>query len=177
MPTLNEMSAAGRSDVLPGFVLSPPRLREWGDAEQEAASSYLRIVRQACAGMPPEVQAVLMQGALDLVAAGEFGMGMPKLDAFLRSATAAPFVAWLCLRVKHEQITREKVPGMYLPAMDDAGAREEEVSRAVLELWGFLPQGSKKNEASNPSPPPSTGPESSPSSESTEGFPETKSST
>jgi hypothetical protein len=171
LSTLADLTAAGRSDVLPGYVLSPPRLREWGDAETEAAASYIRAVRQSCLGLPAEVSVALMQQALDLVASGEFGMGMPKLDAYLRSATAAPFALWLCLRVKHPQVTRDAVDEV------TASASEEDVARAVLELWGFLPTGGAKKKTVSESSNQSTGGESSKPSEPSADSRETPSST
>jgi hypothetical protein len=171
LSTLADLTAAGRSDVLPGYVLSPPRLREWGDAETEAAASYIRAVRQSCLGLPAEVSVALMQQALDLVASGEFGMGMPKLDAYLRSATAAPFALWLCLRVKHPQVTRDAVDEV------TAATSEEDVARAVLELWGFLPTGGAKKKTVSESSNQSTGGESSKPSEPSADSRETPSST
>jgi hypothetical protein len=171
MPTLSDLAGAGRSDVLPGYVLSPPRLREWADAETEAAASYIRAVRQSCIGLPAEVSVALMQQSLDLVAAGEFGMGMPKLDAYLRSATAAPFILWLCLRVKHPQVSRDKVDDV------TSGVAEEDVARAVLELWGFLPTGGAKKKTVSESSNQSTGGESSKPSEPNEDSREMPSST
>jgi hypothetical protein len=173
LATLADMAAAGRSDVLPGYILSAPRLREWGEAEAEAGRWHVTLAREASAGLPADVQTALVQQALNDVADGRFGMGMPWLDAFLRSARAAAFVFWLCLKVKHPHVTRDAAADLLTEDNEDA------VFWAVLESWGMLPAGSKKKREARlkRSPAPSTGPPSSDSSVPSGGTPEPKSST
>lgn len=158
MAGLKEVSAPGRSDALPGYILSRPRIREWAEAEEEAAQTYLRMIRSGCATLAPDVQRQMMGDAMDLISDGAFTMGMPKLDAFLRSAKSSAFIVWLCLNKKHPQITREQVATLITEEVEEA------VARAALELWGFLPPSSKKKNRPDRQTP-SSGGESSPPSE------------
>jgi hypothetical protein len=160
MARLSDMTAAGRSDVLPGYVLSPPRLREWGEAEAEAGRCAVRVARALAEELPADRQREVLATAYEEVTSGAYSMGMPKLDAFLRAAANAPFIQWLCLRVKHPQVGRADMPTI---VTEDV---EEDVQRASLELWGFLPPLKKRTARAgrqNPSPP--TGRESSPPAE------------
>jgi hypothetical protein len=160
MDRLSQIAAAGRSDVLPGYIFSRPRLREWGEAEEEAAQSHLRTVRTACEGSSPDIQRQMIGEAVDLISDGAFSMGMPKLDAFLRSAKTSPYLVWLCLNKKHPQVTREQAAALITEDVEEA------VARAALELWGFLPPSAKKKpktRRSNTNP--SSGAESSPPSD------------
>lgn len=140
MTRLAELTAATRSDVLPGYILSRPAIREWGDAEEEAVAVYMRRVRQSVNGCPADVQLAVIIAGLEKVAAGNFSFGMPDLDAFLRSASALPFIVWLSLRAKHPQVTREMAGAMVTPD------NEVDVSQVALELWGFLPAAPKKKD-------------------------------
>jgi hypothetical protein len=159
MTRLAELTAATRSDVLPGYILSRPAIREWGDAEEEAVAVYMRRVRQSVESCSADVQLAVIIAGLEKVAAGNFSFGMPDLDAFLKSASALQFVVWLSLRAKHPHLTRELVCTMVTPE------NEVDVSRVALELWGFLPAAPKKKDRSKRNRSRSIGPESSITSE------------
>jgi hypothetical protein len=164
MNRLKELVALGDSTAFAGYTLSPPRLIEFAEAEEEAAAQYLRRVTKASATFAPAVRAVMHERAVDNLRTNPFAFGSAEFDQWALSVSAVPFLAWLLLRIKHPKLTPGDVSQL-LCGDDRAGKMS-----AVWSLWGFEPP--KKTNSPPPSAPAaalapaegSTGAESSPDS-------------
>lgn len=131
MSELSELTAAGRSDVVPGYVLSPPRLREHGIAEDAFARLYLQRVTKGTKGLAPDVQAVIIREAQKDVRDGYFTVRMPGYDSMANSAKGVFTMFLLSLRVKHETMRAADARKLL-----EAGS-ESRITDAVYELWGY----------------------------------------
>lgn len=131
MSQLSNLTGAGRTDLVPGYVLSPPRLREQAIAEDAFPRWYLNRIERGTRKLNPELrQAMLRTAAVD-VRDGYFTVGMPGYDAMAMSAKGTALMFSLSLRVKHPQVTSEEAGKLF-----DA-ADESKITAAVQELWGY----------------------------------------
>lgn len=158
MSVLTDLTAAGDSEIIPGHVLSVPRLLEWAEAEQEAQRQYLWIVADAAAGLPAAAREAMYVRAVDNLKSCPFAFGSASFDAWATSAGAMPFLVWMSLRIKQPRLTRAQAAELLI--QHDA----RRIMSAVLDLWGYRVQ--KKAPPRPPAPPadPSTGGASSPAS-------------
>jgi hypothetical protein len=157
MPNLKDLVAHGDTATFPGHTLSPPRLIEFAEAEEEAAAQYLRGIAKAAAALPAAVRDSLHQRAADNLRAHPFSYGSLAFDQWALSMSAAPFLTWLLLRIKHPKLT--------LPEASQLLCEGEYAAKvgAVWSLWGYKP--AKKSPApaeqktpAQPQPPPATSP-------------------
>ena len=133
MSDLKELVGLGDSSVFPGHVLSPPRLIEFAEAEEEAAAQYLRSIAKASAGLPAAVRDLLHQRAVDNLRAHPFSYGSAAFDQWALSMSAAAFLTWLLLRIRH--------PKMTLPEASQLLREGEYAGKvgAVWSMWGYKP--------------------------------------
>lgn len=130
MSQLSNLTDAGRSDVIPGYVLSAPRLRHWGQAEDAFARWHVARVGRSVAKLPLAMQERVVNAAVAEVKAGEFTIGMPGFDAFARSARGTLYMFRHCLRVKHPQVTNAEADRLF-------GEHETAAAAATLALLGY----------------------------------------
>jgi hypothetical protein len=165
MSELKDLVGLSDSSTFPGHTLSPPRLIEFAEAEEEAAAQYLRGIAKASAGLPATVRELLHQRAVDNLRSHPFSYGSAAFDQWALSMSAAPFLAWLLLRIKH--------PKMTLPEASQLLSEGEYAAKvgAVWSMWGYKPAKKIVPPPEKPSPPAktaggeSTGGESSPGSQ------------
>jgi hypothetical protein len=133
MSELKELVGLGDSSAFPGQILSPPRLIEFAEAEEEAAAQYLRGIAKGSAALPAWVRDTMHQRAVDNLRSHPFSYGSPAFDQWALSMSAAPFLAWLLLRIKHPKLT--------LPEASQALCEGEYAAKvsAVWLLWGYKP--------------------------------------
>jgi hypothetical protein len=159
MTTLKDLVALGETTTFPAFTLSPPRLIEFAEAEEEAAAHYLRGIARAAATLPALVRDALHQRAADNLRSHPFSYGSAAFDQWALSMSAAPFLAWLLLRIKH--------PKLSLPEASQLLCDGEYAAKvgAVWSMWGYKP--AKKATPPGTQSPPSGGTTSAPSAPST----------
>jgi hypothetical protein len=131
MSQLSDLTGSGRADVIPDYILSKPRILEIGMAEDEFARRYMEIIARSCAALPREVAGEVMRDAKEDIRVGSFAWGGVVFSIWAQARSSLPFLTWLCLRVKHPQVTMEQVAGWYSSLDADA------IAAATLDLWGF----------------------------------------
>jgi hypothetical protein len=145
MSILGDLTAAGNSEIIPGHVLSVPRLLEWAEAEQEAQRQYLWTVADAAAALGAPARDAMYTRAVDNLKSSPFSFGSAAFDAWATSAGALPFLLWLSLRIKEPRMTRAQAAELL--ARQDA----RQIMAAVLDLWGYRVQ---KKAPARPQPAP-----------------------
>jgi hypothetical protein len=152
MTTLQSLTSAGTTpqNTFPGYTLSPPRLVDYAEAEQEAAQHYLHQTAKAAAASPSVTREAFQHRAIDNLRLTPFAFGSPQFDAWATSMSAVPFLAWLLLRIKHPELTLAH--SAQLLNGPDSLPR----ARAVWALWGYTCE--KKVEAARSMPPPTPPP-------------------
>ena len=167
MSELKDLVALGDTSVFPGHTLSPPRLIEFAEAEEEAALQYLRGIAKAALGLPAAMREALHQRAVDNLRGHPFSYGSLAFDQWALSMSAAPFLAWLLLRIKHPKMTLAEVSQLLCE-----GEYAAKVG-VVWSLWGYKPpkktsppaeRASAPGERTTPAADPSTGAASLPAS-------------
>ena len=133
MSELKDLVALGDASVFPGHTLSPPRLIEFAEAEEEAASQYLRGIAKAALALPAAMREALHQRAVDNLRGHPFSYGSLAFDQWALSMSAAPFLAWLLLRIKRPKLTLAEVSQLLCE-----GEYAAKVG-AVWSLWGYKP--------------------------------------
>jgi hypothetical protein len=133
MTELAQLAGAARTDVaaLPGYNLSPWRLEEYADAEQEFSQRHLRAAAEAGIGLPREVSDRIIGLALADVKRGDFSWGTLNFDKQLFLASNVPFILWLTLRKKHPETKREAAAKLITEE------NRHVLHKAILELLGF----------------------------------------
>jgi hypothetical protein len=161
MSELKELVALGDSSVFPGHSLSPPQLIEFAEAEEEAAAQYLRGIAKASLTLPATMREALHQRAVDNLRGHPFSYGSPGFDQWALSMSAAPFLTWLLMRIKHPKMTLAEASQLL-----SEGEYATKVG-AVWSLWGYKPSKKTPALAEKSSQPfdPSTGAASSPASQ------------
>ena len=133
MSELKTLIGLGDSSVFPGHTLSVPRLIEFAEAEEEAAAQYLRSIARSAAALPAQVRDALHQRAVDNLRAHPFSYGSAAFDQWALSLSAAPFLTWLLLRIRHPKITLSEASQLLCE-----GEYAAKVG-AVWSLWGYKP--------------------------------------
>jgi hypothetical protein len=105
---LAALTGAGRTDVLPGYTLSP-----WTLA-------------------PPEFAQAMISKALDDVKIGEFQWGRAAFKLNVFAATYIPLMLYLSLRGRHPDITRDKAAALL------TDENRNTIHRAILENERFI---------------------------------------
>ncbi|HEX4056228.1 MAG TPA: hypothetical protein VHX86_18360 [Tepidisphaeraceae bacterium] len=133
MSELKELVGLGDSSAFPGHTLSPPRLIEFAEAEEEAAAQYLRGIAKSAAGLPAAVRDAIHQRAVDNLRVHPFSYGSHAFDQWALSMSAAPFLTWLLLRIKHPKLT--------LPEASQLLCDGEYAAKVgtVWSMWGYKP--------------------------------------
>lgn len=161
MSELKELVGLGDSSTFAGHILSPPRLIEFAEAEEEAAAQYLRGIAKSAAALPAAVRDAIHQRAVDNLRAHPFSYGSHAFDQWALSMSAAPFLTWLLLRIKHPKLTLSEASQLLCD-----GEYAGKVG-AVWSMWGYKPaKKAAAPQANGPAVPgasaaPSTGGESS----------------
>lgn len=150
MADLAELTAAGLSDVIPGYVLSPLTLRDYGEMEREFEAQSLAEAKVAADGAKE-----IIERALDRIAGGRFSFGSVGFDDAALKVQNLPFLLYLSLRHQHKDVTREKAAAM----LD--GEDAPQIQAAILSLAGYLV---KKKPEGAPAEPPTGESSSAPSS-------------
>jgi hypothetical protein len=148
MSDLKDLVGLGDSSVFPGHILSPPRLIEFAEAEEEAAAQYLRGIAKAAIALPAELRDALHQRAVDNLRGHPFSYGSAAFDRWALSMSASPFLAWLLLRIKHPKLTLAEASQLLCE-----GEYAGKVG-AVWSMWGYKPT---KKAAAPPAPRASAG--------------------
>lgn len=168
MSDLSDLSAAGISDVIPGHILSPLRLQEYGIASKEFAKEFMAIAAASAENLGDIVRDRMISLALAIVAGGSYRYGSQAFDAACKDPTAIPLLLWLSLQIKHPQMSRAEAVAFITPE------NQPEIRKAVLECAGFE-FNPKKAAGKTPEPPQSTGTKSTESSAATGASPKTES--
>jgi hypothetical protein len=159
MSDLKELVALGDSTVFPGHTISPPRLIEFAEAEEEAAAQYLRRIAKSAASLPVTVRDAIHQRAVDNLRSHPFSYGSPAFDQWALSMSAAPFLTWLLLRIKHPKLTLPEASQMLCD-----GEYSGKIGK-IWSLWGYKPAKKAASPPASAAPAekaaPSTGGESS----------------
>lgn len=134
MSELSNLTGGSRSDLLPGFVLSKPGLVEWGECEQEFARKYVAMVASGLSGLPADTRKEWIDGALAKIANGMLNWGREEFDRQAIATHNTPFLLYICLRVKHPEITRVSAATLLTPE------NQIKVQEAVLRMCGYLPK-------------------------------------
>jgi hypothetical protein len=133
MSELKELVALGDASVFLGHTLCSPRLIEFAEAEEEAASQYLRGIAKAAMVLPAGMREALHARAVDNLRGHPFSYGSLAFDQWALSMSAAPFLAWLLLRIKHPKLTLAEASQLLCE-----GEYAAKVG-AVWSLWGYKP--------------------------------------
>src|ERR1700722_7298650 len=133
MSELKELVGLGDASVFPGHILSPPRLIEFAEAEEEAAAQYLRGIAKSASTLPAAIRDGLHQRAVDNLRGHPFSYGSPAFDQWALSMSAAPYLAWLLLRIKHPKLTLPEASQLLCE-----GEYKGKIGR-IWELWGYKP--------------------------------------
>lgn len=163
MSELAALTRAGNQDVLPGFILSRPRLPEISSAEKEFAKQYLEFMNSGTANLPTKAVETIMLDAKNDILLAKFSWGGPIFNLWALATSSLPYLTWLCLRVKHPQVTQDQIAGWYAGAtVGDSGksADPDELAAATWAAWGFAPEDTKKKGEGAAPPNPPTGSES-----------------
>jgi|HubBroStandDraft_1064217.scaffolds.fasta_scaffold169133_2 hypothetical protein len=139
MTILGDLTAAGNSEIIPGHMLSVPRLLEWAEAEQEAQRQYLWAVADAASALSAPARETMYSRAVDNLKSSPFAFGSAAFDAWATSAGALAFLLWLSLRIKRSRMTRAQAAELLL--QHDA----RRIMPAVLDLWGYRLQKKASN--------------------------------
>lgn len=159
MSEIADLTAAGRADLLPGYILSPFTWGMYGQCEQEWEQQLLADAAKASFGLPIPTAEALFGAAITKKTSGMYAHGAPGFDMKANARTSVPFLVWLSLEPKHPQMTRGEVAKMVdaLPKSDFYKLR-----RGVLELMGYSfdpkPLGGTPAPARQPAPVPSSKP-------------------
>ncbi|HEY1923271.1 MAG TPA: hypothetical protein VGG44_11025 [Tepidisphaeraceae bacterium] len=133
MSDLKELVGLGDASAFPGHVLSPPRLIEFAEAEEEAAAQYLRGIAKSAAALPAVVRDAIHQRAVDNLRGHPFSYGSAAFDQWALSMSAAPFLAWLLLRIRHPKMTLADASQLLCD-----GEYSGKIG-AIWSLWGYKP--------------------------------------
>lgn len=147
MSELKELVGGGNTTAFLGHTLSPPRLRDYADAEEECAAAYLRLVSRATLGLPDKAAEQCHQRVVDNLRKMPMQYGSQEFAFWALSRSALPFLAWLSFKQKEamDLMTASSIV---------ADATPEQVG-AILDIWGFTVR--KKPPAPQPSPQPTGG--------------------
>jgi hypothetical protein len=152
MSELSKLTGAGNTTALPGYTLSPPGLRELGEAEAEFTQTYIADAAASTKVFDPETRKLYAEAAMEKVASGRFNYYGPGFRSCCLTARQLPFLLWLVTRIASPKLTREQARELI------TRENEVEVQRGVLEALGFDTRPNVKAEK----------PESTPTSQSTE---------
>jgi hypothetical protein len=132
MSDLKDLTALGDSATFPGYILSPPRLMEFAEAEEEAAGWYLRRIAKSAAGLPEAARQALHERAVDNLKSSPFSFGTAGFDRWALSMSAATFLTWLLLRIKRPEMTVAQAAALLNEAANPLAKMN-----AVWEMWGY----------------------------------------
>lgn len=148
MADLADITAAGRSDVIPGHILSPLTLRDYGSCELEWEAQARADALVMAGGMPDADRRSFIEQTVARIAGGRYAFGSQGFDDAALKTQNLPFLLYLSLRRKHPDMTREKAAEF----LD--GDNAPDIQSAVLSLAGYEV---KKKETSSSPAEPSTG--------------------
>jgi hypothetical protein len=131
MSELSKLTGAGNTTALPGYTLSPPGLRELGEAEAEFTQTYIADAAASTKVFDPETRKLYAEAAMEKVASGRFNYYGPGFRSCCLTARHLPFLLWLVARIASPKLTREQARELI------TRENEVEVQRGVLEALGF----------------------------------------
>lgn len=131
------------STTIPGWTISPPRLLEWRDVEEEARRSFMANAAEAVSDQPRYMQEIVLRVATENLLAFPLRYNSPMLNQWMLSASALPFLLWLSLRVRRPDVTPDQASEILAKA-DDLQVMRIRVS--VLEGFGFESEAKKKEQ-------------------------------
>jgi hypothetical protein len=135
---LSDLLASPRSDILPGYILSPFTLDLIAQAEFEFARKHLEIVAGAASMAIDRIAKLMLQIANNEIANKQFVWGGNGFRLASFAETNLPFLLWLTLQEKHPQVTVEQASDL-LPKGETKQAKEKrgKIHQGVLELLGY----------------------------------------
>jgi hypothetical protein len=151
-------------DVLPGHVLSEPRLIDYAVAEQVMERQWAATMLAAAATAGEAVLRQATEYVGDSLKRRHFAYGRPAFDDHIAADTMLPTLLYVCLRVREPGTTPELAQSL-ITADNYATVKKE-----VLRLFGYkLGQAPKKDDAGKTTnlqsiSPPSSAPSASPAS-------------
>jgi hypothetical protein len=154
--------APGRSDVLPGYTISPLTLTSLAELEDEFARRHVAKLVGGATLVDGADWERAMRLASDETRRTRFAPGTEEWDAAMQSYSSVPLLLYLSLRKHHPQLTRQQAATLLT---DD---NFTDVRRGILELNGYVFFEAKKKPPTAPNDPgQSTGTGSSASSDAT----------
>lgn len=156
-PTLADLTASPRSDILDGYKLSPFTLTDFGQAEAEFSRFHLAVAGAASEALSDKAGAMVIRAATEDVVQRRFAVGAEGFRRAAFDTSNLPYLLWLSLQSHHSGVTRDEAEAM----LNDAN--EASVHTGVLQLMGYtfgVEPDEKKGRAAR-----STGMESSPPSD------------
>lgn len=144
MSEVSLLTRAPRSDVLPGYTLTPFDWSAYGEAEEEFDIAHRRKAGKAAIGLPPEIQDKLIAAASFDGQSGAFAYGTFGFDAKVRSGSGLDFLLWVALKPCHPKITLAEAGRLVTRENKPA------VHRAVMECMAYKFDQPKKTEDSGP---------------------------
>jgi len=141
MPTLAQLTDAGNSTALPGYIISNLRLSEFGIAEERFAEWHIQRAERGVRRARTDVAQGVITEAIKHTESGAFTYGMPGFGARCLSSRGMVLILWLSLRIKHPQVTLAQSKDLR-----DGAASQDALTNAIMQAAGF----------SEPSPPAET---------------------
>lgn len=158
MGELAELTGAGRSDVIEGYIFSPLTLIEYGELERIFEARHVARAQAAAEGQPEKVAQHVVEAALADVRRGVFTFGGQAFDDEALKLANLPLLAYLELRKKHPGVTLDKTVDLLAAQPDLSAVRE-----AVLSLARYRLKKKPPTEAPEPPAPSGGEPFSAPS--------------
>lgn len=140
----------GRADVIPGYILSKPGIKEIGEAEMEFARRYFTTIAAGIVGLPDKLQREIVLDAKNDILYAQFASGGSVYRVWSLARSSLPLLTWLSLRVKHADMSLEKVAKLYVDGDAD------KIAAATWEVWGILPPTATGSAAAAPNDPATT---------------------
>lgn len=159
MSELSKLTSAGDASALPGYIISPLRLSDFGVLEERFAEWHVRRAERGARRASHDVAADVINKAVERTETGEFTYGMPLFRMRCISSRGMSLILWLSLKIKHPQMTLSQVRDLRNNATNQYALGD-----AIMAAAGFS-EGSPATSEPAESPSQSDGATSSPPSE------------
>lgn len=141
--SLGDLTGAGKTSIFPDHTLSPPRLIEFAQIEEFAATDFLMRVHKATAGMSIEEARDYRQRAVDILHDAPPTYGTVRFTIWANSLAALPFMAWLLFRQSDEKMTLATATDLVMNGTPSQRA-------AIYSMWGYVPKKAGGQRQANP---------------------------
>lgn len=131
MSTLSDLTSTGRTDVLPGYEISPFNLSAFAEVEMELGARHLATAALAAARLPEKEAAETRRVADATVQAGAFQFGKQVYDAAVQQTLMTPFLTWVSIKIKMPGVKRQEIENLITPE------NVWTVRKPVLEAMGY----------------------------------------